>query len=172
MSEEQSAPPVEVKKVKKEPKTCPLKHSNFFLTINSQKNIYSYGEQEQAQITEQFHTVVREFFNNDFNNFIKLEGSKVGEKFGMVRNAPRDELFKRITNCKIEFVFEIGPESHKLHSHGMICIAKRGVDTKLDFSAIKKYFTEKLGYEIHFHSQLFRDAKENLQEYMKKAPVI
>lgn len=162
----------EEKKKKAVPKTCPLKHSNFFLTINSQKNVNSFSIDEKQPFIDKFTEVTREFYNNDIQKFIVVEGSKIGEKYNMPRNLSRDELIKRITNVKVEFVIEIGPESYKLHNHGMICITKRGLDTKLDYTAIVKYFNEKLGYEIHFNSQLFRDAKADLSHYMEKAPVV
>lgn len=161
------------KKVKGPPKTCPLKHSNFFLTINSQKNVFNMSEGEKNQLVENFTGTVRQFFNNDIKNYLVMEGSKIGEKFKMPRDASREELERRIIDKpKIEFVIEIGPESHKLHSHGILCISKRGVDTKLDYSGITKYFNEKLGYAIHFNCQLFRDAKRDLQAYISKAPVV
>ena len=163
---------VVTKKVEKEPQTCPLKHSNFFLTINSQKDLRSMDIEEKNATVAKFQQVVRQFFNGEFQRFIKLEGSKIGEKYGMPRNAPRTELEKRIVNnIKIDFVFEMGDEQGRLHSHAMICISKRGLDTKLDYSGVKKYFDEQLGYDIHFKSQLFRDSKSVLQDYINKKPL-
>ncbi len=63
----------------------------------------------------------------------------------------------------------MGDEQGRLHSHAMICVSKRGLDTKLD-TGIKKYFSDNLGYEIYFHNRLFRDAKAELQNYINKKP--
>lgn len=162
-----------VRKTKSAPKTCPLKHSNFFLTINSQKNVFNMTEGEKNEVISKFTGIVDKFFNEDIGKYIVMEGSKIGEKFGMPRNAPRDELERRVVGPpKLEYVIEIGPDSHKLHSHGILCMTKRGVDTKLDYHAINKYFSEKLGYEIHFKCELFRDAKRDLQAYIRKAPAV
>ena len=165
---------VKVSKKKNPPQTCPKKHSNFFLTINSQKNVYSMEEAEKNKVMNEFQDVIRKFYNGgDFTKFIKLEGSKVGEKFGLPRNAPREELEKRIVDkIKVDFVIEVGTEQGRLHSHGMVCIAKRGLDTKLDYTGINKYFKDNLGYDIHFKCELFRDAAANLAEYIRKGPAI
>lgn len=156
------------------PQTCPLKHSNWFLTINSQKNMFSYGENEKKKIIEDFSKAIREFFNEKLagHEFMKVEGSKQGEKFKMPRNDSREELIKRIKETQIKFVIEIGPESHKLHSHGIVALSKRGVDTKLDYERVREWFKEKLGYEIHFCAKLYNDAKKSLEDYISKAPIV
>ena len=59
----------------------------------------------------------------------------------------------------------------RLHTHAMICITKRGLDTKLDYSGVKKYFDNNLGYDVHFKSQLFRDAQKELKNYINKKPM-
>ena len=169
-------PPVEEKKKAKRnpPQTCPLKHSNWFLTINSQKNMFSFSENEKKRIIEDFSKAVREFFNEKLqvHEFMKVEGSKQGEKFNMPRNEPREELIKRIKETQIKFVIEIGPDSHKLHCHGLVAISKRGIDTKLDYNRIREWFEEKLGYKIHFDAKLYNDAQKSLENYISKAPIV
>lgn len=164
----------EVKATRKRnpPQTTPLKHSNFFITINSQKNMLTMNELEQKKIVNDFTTAVREFYNNKLNTheFLILEGSKQGEKFNLPRNAPREELMSRIKDTQVKFVIEVGPESHKLHSHGMVAISKRGCDTKLDYGRIRDYFRESLGYEIHLKVLLYNDAQKSLDAYISKNP--
>ncbi len=70
---------VKAKKVKKEAQTCPLTHSNFFLTINSQKDISSMDIDEQKVFVDRFQAVIRQFFNGDFQRYLRLEGSKKWE---------------------------------------------------------------------------------------------
>jgi hypothetical protein len=172
----ENKPPTENKPAKKRnpPQTCPLKHSNWFLTINSQKNMNSYGEIEKKSIVEKFSSVVREFYNQRLRTyeFLKVEGSKQGESFNLSRSEPREELLKRIKDTQVKFVIEIGPESYKLHSHGLIALSKRGLDTKLDYNKIREWLKNQLGYEIHFDVQLFNDAKKSLETYMQKAPIV
>ena len=161
----------EVKKTKAKPKICPLKHSNFFLTINTQKDVSKLNENEYKELLEKFKTVMDEFYNVELKNFVIMSGSKVGEGYGMPKNAPREELEKRVEKATCEYVIEVGPNSHKLHSHGMLCFTKRGLDTKMDYDKIRNWLEEKMGFTCHFKNELFRDAKKNLQEYIKKAPV-
>ena len=162
------------KKKRNPPQTCPLKHSNWFLTVNSQKNMFSYSENEKKKIIEDFSKAVREFFNERLrqHEFMKLEGSKQGEKFNLPRTDEHENLVKRIKDTQIKFVIEIGPESHKLHSHGLVALSKRGLDTKLDYNRIREWFSEKLGYEIHFDAKLYNDAKKSLEDYINKAPAV
>ena len=160
------------KKKRAPPQTIPLKHSNFFITINSQKNMLTYPELEQKKLVHDFTNAIREFYNSKLgtHEFLIMEGSKQGEKFNLARNAGREDLMKRIIDSKVKFVIEVGPESHKLHSHGMVAISKRGVDTKLDYNRIRDYFKEKLGYEVHLNVRLFNDAKASLEAYIEKNP--
>lgn len=164
----------EVKPTKKrtKPKTCPLKHSNWFLTVNTNKNTISLQKDELDKLVNDFKNTVREFYNDKLAKleFFVLEGSKQGEGFGMVRNEERDELKKRITDIKAKFVIEVGPSSHMLHSHGMIAVSKRGLDTKINYSTIKEWFNEKLGYPVHFNAKLYNDAQKSLEAYIEKNP--
>lgn len=158
-------------KARAKPKTCPVKYSNFFVTINSNKNMSTLGPEEYNNTLNKFKEVIGELFNTKIKDFIILAGAKSGEPFGLPRDVPREELEKRIESAKIEFVIEIGSESHKLHSHALIGLKKRGCDSKLDYENIRKYLEVKLGYTCHFCSILYRDAKQNLQAYISKAPV-
>lgn len=162
------------KKKRNPPQTCPIKHSNWFLTINSQKNMFSYSENEKRKIVEEFSKAVREFFNEKLckHEFMILGGSKQGEKFDLPFMDSRENLVRRITDTQIKFVIEIGPESHKLHSHGMVAVSKRGLNTKLDYNRIREWFKEKLGYEIHFDATLYNDAQKSLEKYIGKAPAV
>ena len=165
---------IEVKKVKvkKEPKSVQLKHSNWLLTINSNKNMCNMNKEEYDSTLKSFTAVVDEFFNKKITDFVILSGSKLGIKFGLPINDTHENLLKRITEAKVEYVVEIGPESHKLHTHGMLCLSKKGLDTRLDYQKIRDHFEKELGYSIHFNAQLFHDAKSNMTTYMLKAPVI
>ena len=181
MSESDNKPTISIEEVKseekpkkqrKKPQTAPLKHSNFFITINTQKNMQSLQKDEYDKLVSDFQTVIREFYNDRLKNldFVIMEGSKQGESFGMPRDASRDELIKRIKNIEAKFVIEVGPESHKLHSHGMIAMSKRGLDTKLNFNTIREWLKERLGFECHMNVKLFSDAKKSLENYIEKNP--
>ena len=118
-----------------------------------------------------FNQTIEEFYGK-LADFVVMKGSKVGVEYGMPVDAPREELIKRMVSAKADYVIEVGPDSGKLHSHGMLCFSKRGVDTKLDYEAIKKWLEEKMGFPVYFKNEMWRDAKKNLKEYIAKAPAI
>lgn len=163
---------VKEKKTRSKPKQCPLKHSNFFFTINSNKNMSSMGSDEYNATLSKFKEVIGEFYNVELKNFIIMQGSKMGTEYGLSKDVSREELEKRIVEAKCEFVVEIGEQSHKLHSHGLLALSKRGLDTKIDYNKVREWLEQKLGYTCHFNNQLYRDAKKNLQAYISKAPIL
>lgn len=157
---------------KKEIKRPPLKHSNWLITINSQKNMMNLSKEDYDNTFNHFSKVIDTFFNEKISDFVILSGSKTGEKFGLPITDTKEKLMERIEEAKCQYVIEIGEQSFKLHSHGMICLAKRALDSKLDYIKIKSYLENALGYVIHFNAQLFRDSKKNLENYLSKAPVV
>lgn len=161
---------IKATETKKKPKITPLKHSNFFFTINTQKNLNTMNSEESNSLNNKFREVMKEFFYVKLKDFVVMSGSKQAEGFGLPRNATREDLEKRIEKANCEYVIEVGPQSGKLHCHGMLCFAKRGVDTKLDYDKIRTFLEEKLGFICHLQVQLFRDSKKNLQDYISKKP--
>lgn len=166
-------PIIEEKTAKKKPmpKQVPLKYSNFFITINSNKNMNNMPTDLYQSTLSKFKSSMELLFNEKIKEFIILSGSKIAIPYGLDRNAPRVELEKRITKAVIEFTIEIGPESGKLHCHALVGLQKRGVDSKLDYTAIRQWLEQELGYVCHFQSTLYRDAKQSLQNYISKSPI-
>ena len=167
---------VEKKQEKESAKSKPIakppkRHSNFFLTINTQKNINSMNPEEVDKLKKNFDEALDEFFNIKIKELIKLSGSKTGDKYGWRSDAPYEELEKRIEGVKIDYAVEIGPESGKLHSHAMICFSKRACDTKLDYNGIREYFSKKLGFDIYMKNIVYTDANANIKSYIEKNPV-
>ncbi len=149
----------------------PKRHSNFFITLNTQKNINALEPDAQEELKKKFEDVLDEFFKNKLKDLIKLQGSKTGAKFGWPVDCTREELESRVEKVKVDYVIEIGPQSGKLHSHAIICFAKRAVDTKLDYTGIREYFAEKMGFDIYLKSVIYNDAQANLKSYIEKNPV-
>ena len=157
---------------KKKSNKCPLRHSNFFITINTQKNMNSLSVEESAHLKEKFNSVMDRFYNEKLKDFIIMKPSKSCDTYGLEPNPSQEQLAARVEKASAEYVIEIGSESGRLHSHGIICLSKRGCDTKLDYEKIRSWLQESLGFECHFYNTMFRDAKGNLLEYIKKAPIV
>jgi len=156
------------KKAEKKLGKIAVRHSNFFITINTQKNVNGMNAEEAQVLKKKFEEVMDEFYYQKLKDFVIMKGSESGVKYGFKKDATKEELATRITKAKAEFVIEIGPEKGTLHSHGLIAISKRALDTKLDYEGIRTWFREKMGFEIHFKSILYRDAQANLSDYIRK----
>jgi hypothetical protein len=167
--ESNNSEPIAIQKQKKKGNVCKKTHSNFFLTINSQKRLNSLDEPSSRETKEKFSEAVDDFFNNKIMDFIVFDHSKSADEY-YPKSTDREELKSRLIlgDCKVEYVIEIGPQTSCLHSHGLVALAKRGVNTKLDYKKIKEYFDQKLGYPVHFNSRVYTDSKANLQSYIEK----
>lgn len=157
----------EVKKQNK-PKKIPLKYSNWFITINTNKNMNAMELEEKESFYKHFEEVIKNFYEKDISDFVIMKGSSQGVNYGMDKNAPREELIKRIENVSAEYVLEIGEEKFSLHSHALFSIKKRGLETKLDYSKIREYLNEKCGYDVHLNCKLYTDSQKTLSHYITK----
>lgn len=148
---------------------CPVKYSNWFITINSQKNINSMNEEEFIEFKTNFENVINSFFEPEkLASFVIASGSKQGETFGMPKDVPREELLKRVEDAYADYTYEVGSEKNRYHCHALFSIKKRGLDTKLDYDGIRKYIDYACGYTCHINFRLYNNAGANLLEYMKK----
>lgn len=149
-----------------------LKHSNFFMTINTQQNVNTMHADALESLKSRFQDTINELFVQLDERFVILKGSKEGSEYGWPLDDTREKLWGRVEGKpKVQYSIEIGPISGKLHAHIMFSISKRGLDTKLDYSGIKSFIDGKLGNGCHFNAKLFRDAKAELLTYISKNPV-
>lgn len=150
-------------------KQPPKTRSNFFITLNSQRSLLEMTKEISDEFKQKFTNGVEDFLNN-LNSYVLVETSKTGLKYGMEKTNDINILGKLIEN-KIEYVMEEGPISKKLHAHIMICLEKRGINTKLDYKKIREYFNNYMGYDIHFNVKVYKDVGQNIKDYMQKSPI-
>ena len=159
----------EIPPKKKKPQKPAKRYSNFFLTINTQKNLRTMDADEVDKLTKKFNAVIDEFYTVKLKDFIILKPSESARKYGLpTEDVPREELEKRIEKVRVQYVVEVGPESGKLHSHGLVAFTKRVVDTKLDYGMIKDWLTQQMGFTIYFKNVLYNNTQASLEEYIRK----
>lgn len=136
-----------------------LAHSNFFITINTNK---SFQTQDEAQpMTSKLEQVLDKVLAKVADYIIIEEPGKESIEPGMIKA------------INIDGVAEIGPRSFQPHAHVMIAISHY-TKLKLDYKQLKEDVKTEMGIEedIYFFSKLYRDAKANFLDYMKKTQSI
>jgi hypothetical protein len=129
-----------------------LKHSNFFLTINTNQS-YKDNDPNIDNDTEVFVEVIEALLNN-IQSYVKLPAGATFDN--------------NITNADIDYVVEKGNAKHMLHCHIFLKFTHT-TDVKLDFGAIRKSICESLGLtSIHLKNRMVRSNNENVLNYMAK----
>lgn len=147
----------DVTDVKKKRKV--LRHSNYFITINTNKGFILQSDAEP--LTRELKTVIDRMMVNvlDYISCEELDAS--GQPLQL-----DDTLIKGI---KIQAVAEIGEKSYQPHAHIMIAISHY-TKVKVDYAKLKNDVKEGLGIQedIYFNSKLYRDANAEIADYMAK----
>lgn len=129
-----------------------LKHSNFFLTINTNQ-AYKADDPNVENDTQVFVEVIEGMLNH-IDGFVKLPA---GATFG-----------DNVKGADIDYVVEKGNAQHRLHCHIYLKFT-HNTDVKLNFAAIKKYVGDSLGLpSIHLKNKMVRSNNENVLEYIDK----
>jgi len=140
-----------------------LRHSNFFITINSNKSVNKLTqEQQEAEITR-FEEVIDKLYNQELRNMITLTSTKTeGSMVGV-------ELMDRIVKAKVEYVVEIGPSKGLIHSHGLFALSHRALNVKINIPKLRdEFLPTELGYYCYLDIKVYSDATASLQEYIQK----
>ena len=161
----------EEKKARKQPLTCPNKVSTFFITINSNYFIGDKTEEEYKDYRKKFTEVLCAALPH-FDDFVDFKTSKLGVKFGYGEKDAKEVLTRgdRIIENALKYVLEVSPNTKRLHAHILFYMRKKGVDTKINIPAIKKYMEEKLGNSCYVNYKLVSSIM-SLEEYMRKNPL-
>lgn len=160
----------EEKKKRAEPKTCPIKNTLWFITINSNIYLNDKSEQEANQIKKRFENSLEELLPS-FDNFVEMGTSKLGLKYGYSAEDPREVLCSkdRILAAELKYVFELSP-SGRLHAHILFRLKKRGVDTKISTKKIKEAVDKLMNGSCYVNYKLSA-CTQTLEDYMRKNPL-
>lgn len=136
----------------KKEKNETIKHSNFFLTINT--NQQYKNDEKLNDDTEIFNNVVSNVLNN-LNEYVNLPNGVLWS----------DETIKDVF---IDYVIELGGIKHSLHCHIYIKIT-HNTNVKLNFKKIKEDICNQLGLNnIHMMNRMVRSNNENVLDYINK----
>jgi hypothetical protein len=133
-------------------KATVLKHSNFFLTINTNQS-YKVDDAHIDNDTEVLVEVIENILNN-INSYVKLPAGATFDN--------------NVKNADIDYVVEKGNSKHMLHCHIYLKFT-HDTDVKLDFAAIKKQVCDRLGLpNIHMMNRMVRSNDDNVLNYLGK----
>lgn len=136
-----------------------LKHSRFFITINTQ-NYYVDKDNKLKRDAKELKELYEEI-TKDINDIIIIKKEEDTKK----------DIQKIIRNIEHDYSLELGTnkKGSRLHIHALLQIHHYTL-IGIDFDKIRSKFNKHYGKNIHMHSILIRnsDDVENILEYMKK----
>ena len=144
----------------------PLKHTTFYYC-------FCINKPDSEEIRNEVKTVLSNLSEKIENEIMVLQGSQQGAKsFNLPVNDTREKLKLRIEGTpKVKFLFEVGKQTNNLYAHYSFSISKRGLDTQVDNKQVKEYLETQMN-GITLKGQIYRDAKNDLPTYAKKADVL
>ena len=142
--------------VKPKKKDTQLRHSNFFITINTNQRFNKHSEEYQKFNTE-FKNVIDKLFNKDnIHNVIQL------------KNKDAEFNNKSIKSVNIDKVVELGPVSGCVHLHAIIS-TEQYTPLQLNFSFIVDFVKQQMKLSnVYLNSKLIKDGMASVKDYLKK----
>lgn len=132
-----------------------LRHSNYWITINTNKRFTGY-EEDYQEFVDKFRAVIEEIFDKDLKRYVKINKPD---------HAYNTQYFKDVSS---EAVIEKGGKNNTIHAHIMVKFAHRTSIT-LDYGDIRNKVMNEMGLDSLFMSnKLFRRADDNLERYLYK----
>jgi len=142
----------------------PLRRTNLFLTISPNITLNHLAPEAKDEFIHKFEEACDDFYNRAIGEeLVELKDSaEVTPKWQEI------PLLKRVESAAIDYVIEVGEQKGILHSHASYFTSHRAVNMKLKYSEIYKWWENKLGMKVYFHSEIVRDSKMSLRDYMSK----
>jgi len=139
-----------------------LRHTNLFLTINTNKR-FDPDSQEFEEAEAVYKDIINSIFNQEFKD--KYVQFKV----------MGHEWASHIEKAKIENSIEIGPKTGTLHSHHMVSFSHCSL-IKVNTDQLKNDLREQLkiglGCEnIYMNVKYFYNASDSLEKYFEKQTI-
>ncbi len=136
-------------------RTNQLKHSNYYLTLNTNKQFLP-SDEDLCPFIDKFETCISEIFQgNNIKKFIVIKNDDTFSK----------EKFKEIST---EAVIELGNKKPTVHAHCLVKIAHRS-KVGLDYEGIRNKVIQDMELEnCYLKATLYRNASDNLEKYLNK----
>ena len=130
------------------------KHSNFFLTINTNQR-YTNDDPNLQSDTEIFEQIINNMLNN-LDQYIKFPNGD-------------DWQTADINDVDVDYVIEKGTKKNCLHAHAVIKI-KHNTKVQIDFPKIQRSIADELGMQnIYVNGRLIKNSgADNIQDYLLK----
>jgi hypothetical protein len=145
----------EVKEKPKKEKKKQLRHSNFFMTLNTNQR-YDEMNEEFAPFVAKFKASLQDLFNNHMKDIVKI---KEGDSEDDIRDV------------KTEFCVEKAPTTNTIHSHAIISISHY-TNVQLDYKFITEYIKQQMGLDnLYLKNKVFYGANnsQTLKDYIEKS---
>lgn len=140
---------------KKAAQKAKLKHSNFFITINSNQRFVDVKDPAFKAFDKTFRNAIDCVFSKkQFGRFIQYKGTGSGSDVRSVR---------------ISAAAEIGDENHCLHYHILVCVSHHTC-LQLKIAKIREEIADAAGvdYDFYIDVKAFSKAERNIEEYINK----
>lgn len=136
-------------------RTNQLKHSNYYLTLNTNKQFNPHDEELEPYV-DKFEKCISEIFQgNNIKKYIIIQNDDSFSK----------DKFKEIST---EAVIELGKAKPTVHCHALVKIAHRS-KVKLDYEKIRNKVIKDMELEnCYLKANLFRNAGDTLEKYLNK----
>lgn len=143
-------------KQEKKQKKRQLKHSSFFVTINTNQRINKLSE-EFIDFNEKFKLIMDKLFNNHMDDIIEFK----------LEDADPE---KDIKNVNTEYAIEVGEKTGTIHSHSLISVSHYTL-IQLNYEFIRDFIKTEMNLDnIYLNNRVVYGASStmNLQEYITK----
>lgn len=138
-------------------KQLKLRHSNYLITINTNKRYTGFEEHFNAKEVELQNAIEAIF--NDTSNLVKIVTFK-----DTTHNFTR----KHIKNINVDYALELAPNTSTLHAHVALYISHYS-SIKIDYALMKKLLLEQLKLEnIYINNRVCSSSEKNILEYIYK----
>lgn len=137
-----------------------LRHSNYFLTINTQQR-YTGHEEDYEEFVEKFREVIDHIFSREnLPNILVL--TDVAKEKG---HTLTPQYVKQI---KIEKAIERGGKNDTVHVHILFKVAHY-TNLSLKYSDIKQAVQDQMELpSVYMQSKLYKNAEDTLENYLMK----
>ena len=141
----------------------PLKHSNFFIIINTGEN-----NELTEEVLQKYKNFVNLLSAEIENNILILQGSDQGlNNYGLPKEITKEQAWERVEkqSAKVNFYITKGKQSNKNFIYYLFALSKRALDSQINNLDVLNY-SKKIFPSCETKTIIYRDAKGNINNYI------